>query len=105
VDGNYSVKTGYQAIMDWNKDKERDVPSTSNTQEDIWQKIWALNVPLSTVTYYGESSSKLCQLRIIFLRKESDVTLCALDVIIRWKLYTTLSLTVNGQNKCGLALA
>jgi hypothetical protein len=45
LDGNYTVKTGYQAIMEWENNKTRDSPSTSASQDDIWQKVWALNVP------------------------------------------------------------
>jgi hypothetical protein len=31
--------------MEWDNNKARDSPSTSTNQDDIWHKIWALNVP------------------------------------------------------------
>jgi hypothetical protein len=45
MDGNYTVKVGYQAIMEWERDKAKDSPSSSTQQDDIWHKLWALNVP------------------------------------------------------------
>ncbi|KAK2355972.1 Ribonuclease H superfamily protein [Trifolium repens] len=45
MDGNYNVKVGHQAIMEWERDKAKDSPSSSTQQDDIWHKLWALNVP------------------------------------------------------------
>jgi hypothetical protein len=43
-DGNYSVKSGYQAIMQW-KESNQNTASTSNQSSRLWDRIWKLNVP------------------------------------------------------------
>jgi hypothetical protein len=50
-DGNYSVKSGYQAIQDWKA--ETQGPSTSNTTnlKPMWKKIWKLKIPPKYATF------------------------------------------------------
>jgi hypothetical protein len=47
-DGNYTVKNGYQAIIEWNNNASRDpsgAPSNSGTSNTIWEAMWQYNVP------------------------------------------------------------
>ncbi|GAU49883.1 hypothetical protein TSUD_408220 [Trifolium subterraneum] len=44
-DGNYTVKTGYQAIIDWEKDNQQDRASSSTTNNEHWNMLWKLKVP------------------------------------------------------------
>jgi hypothetical protein len=45
MDGSYTVKDGYQAIMNWGKEGNNGSASTSTLHEEIWGKLWKLNVP------------------------------------------------------------
>jgi hypothetical protein len=47
-DRNYLVKNGYQTIMDWGNNANRDSTSTSDTSNDIRETLWQYNVSLST---------------------------------------------------------
>ncbi|MCI38055.1 hypothetical protein A2U01_0059283 [Trifolium medium] len=40
LDGNYSVKSGYQAIMEWGDISDVNTANSSNTCEEIWKMIW-----------------------------------------------------------------
>jgi hypothetical protein len=40
--GNYSVKSGYKAIREW-QNQNSPVPSTSNSAASVWKKIWTLH--------------------------------------------------------------
>jgi hypothetical protein len=44
-DGNYTVKSGYQAIQDWKEGSKG--PSTSNNlnTNPVWKKLWNLKIP------------------------------------------------------------
>jgi hypothetical protein len=44
-DGNYSVKSGYHAIMEWNDYDTTAATSSHNDMETRWKKIWSLAVP------------------------------------------------------------
>jgi ribonuclease HI len=44
-DGNYTVKTGYKAIMEWAQNSNSDLPGSSGLSTDIWDKLWQLKVP------------------------------------------------------------
>jgi hypothetical protein len=44
-DGNYSVKSGYHAIMEWKKDKIDTATSSHDDEETKWKKLWSLVVP------------------------------------------------------------
>ncbi|KAK2373667.1 hypothetical protein QL285_074691 [Trifolium repens] len=44
-DGNYTVKIGYQAIMDWRDHFDNNNVSSSSNYNNIWGKIWKLRVP------------------------------------------------------------
>jgi hypothetical protein len=44
-DGNYTVKIGYQAIMEWRDYADNNNASSSSNYNDIWGKIWKLKVP------------------------------------------------------------
>jgi hypothetical protein len=54
MDGSYTVKDGYQAIMNWGKEGNNGSASTSTLHEEIWGKLWKLNFLLSTAIFYGE---------------------------------------------------
>jgi hypothetical protein len=41
-DGNYTVKTGYKAISQWN-DSRQDGPSNRDIFSKVWNKVWSLN--------------------------------------------------------------
>ncbi|GAU41445.1 hypothetical protein TSUD_98410 [Trifolium subterraneum] len=45
LDGNYSVKSGYQAIMNWVESTTTNTTSSSAMSNNIWQILWKLNVP------------------------------------------------------------
>ncbi|GAU49902.1 hypothetical protein TSUD_139580 [Trifolium subterraneum] len=45
MDGNYSVKSGYKAIMDWGINTDANKANSSNNPKDFWPKLWNLNVP------------------------------------------------------------
>ncbi|MCI45418.1 hypothetical protein A2U01_0066657, partial [Trifolium medium] len=45
MDGNYSVKTGYLAIMEWAENSNLNSVGSSSTYNNIWQVIWKLNIP------------------------------------------------------------
>ncbi|GAU40964.1 hypothetical protein TSUD_187210 [Trifolium subterraneum] len=45
IDGNYTVKSGYHAIMEWGQYSDVNKASSSNKLEEIWTMIWKLNVP------------------------------------------------------------
>jgi ribonuclease HI len=45
TDGNYTVKAGYQAIMEWEDNSDVDRASTSNQNTDNWKNLWKLNIP------------------------------------------------------------
>ncbi|MCI43681.1 hypothetical protein A2U01_0064919, partial [Trifolium medium] len=36
LDGNYTVKTGYTAIKDWEEHSSSNIASSSGTPNDIW---------------------------------------------------------------------
>ncbi|MCI14443.1 hypothetical protein A2U01_0035574 [Trifolium medium] len=40
LDGNYIVKSGYQAIKDWEEHSNIDIASSSTTTNDNWKNIW-----------------------------------------------------------------
>jgi hypothetical protein len=87
LDGNYTVKTGYKAIMEWAQNSNSDLPSSSGLSTDIWDKLWQLNwCLLNRATSYGESLMGLSQSRKIYFKKGSGVTLYAPDVIAMLKL-------------------
>jgi hypothetical protein len=44
-DGNYSVKSGYHAIMEWNDYDTTAATSSHNDMETRWKKLWSLAVP------------------------------------------------------------
>jgi hypothetical protein len=44
-DGLYSVKSGYQAIMEWNDNKTGQSTSSYNGTNTRWKKLWSLDVP------------------------------------------------------------
>ncbi|PNX98065.1 ribonuclease H [Trifolium pratense] len=44
-DGHYSVKSGYQAIMEWAKNSDNNNATSSNSSMEIWKVLWKLNVP------------------------------------------------------------
>jgi hypothetical protein len=44
-DGNYSVKSGYHAIMEWNESDTATSTSSHNDAETRWKKLWSLAVP------------------------------------------------------------
>jgi hypothetical protein len=45
IDGTYTVKSGYQAIKDWNSDSIGSSTSPTNNPNPTWQKLWKLRVP------------------------------------------------------------
>jgi hypothetical protein len=45
LDRNYLVKNGYQTIVDWSNNANRDSTSTSGTSNDIRETLWQYNVP------------------------------------------------------------
>ncbi|GAU44440.1 hypothetical protein TSUD_129340 [Trifolium subterraneum] len=45
LDGNYSVKYGYHAIMEWGNTNDVNNAHTSSSCEEIWKFLWKLNVP------------------------------------------------------------
>jgi hypothetical protein len=44
-DGNYTVKSGYQAIQDWKVGNKGPSTSDTNNNNPIWQKLWKLKIP------------------------------------------------------------
>jgi hypothetical protein len=44
-DGLYSVKSGYQAIMDWNTNTSSKTSCSHNGTDTRWKKLWSLDVP------------------------------------------------------------
>lgn len=40
--GNYTVKSGYEALQSW-KNNSNPGPSTSSQNNNIWKKLWALH--------------------------------------------------------------
>jgi hypothetical protein len=44
-DGIYSVKSGYQAIMEWQNNNQTQSSSTHNEDNPKWKKLWKLFVP------------------------------------------------------------
>jgi hypothetical protein len=44
-DDNYTVKSGYQAIKDWNNDSMSLSTSRINTPNPMWQKLWKQRIP------------------------------------------------------------
>ncbi|GAU48572.1 hypothetical protein TSUD_137570 [Trifolium subterraneum] len=45
MDGNYTVKTGYQAIIEWEGEKQQDRACSSNIDYEHWNMLWKLKVP------------------------------------------------------------
>jgi hypothetical protein len=45
-DGNYYVKTGYHAIIEWEETSNTNLASSSGSMNDMWVKLWKLQVPL-----------------------------------------------------------
>ncbi|GAU47065.1 hypothetical protein TSUD_302670 [Trifolium subterraneum] len=45
MDGNYTVKSGYQAIIEWEGEKQQDKASSSNIDNEHWNMLWQLKVP------------------------------------------------------------
>jgi ribonuclease HI len=45
MDGNYTVKDGYQAIMDWSEEGNNGAASSSTFHAEIWSNLWKINVP------------------------------------------------------------
>jgi hypothetical protein len=45
-DGNYTVRSGYHALMDWNYAKKNQTkPSSNSARHTNWKKLWQLNNP------------------------------------------------------------
>jgi hypothetical protein len=44
-DGIYSVRSGYQAIMEWQNNNQTHSSSTHNEDNPKWKKLWKLCVP------------------------------------------------------------
>lgn len=44
-DGNYSVKSGYQAIIDWQNSSQNQPSSSHHEDNPRWKKFWKLDVP------------------------------------------------------------
>jgi hypothetical protein len=44
-DGEYTVKSGYQAIKDWNEDNNNPSTSYTNKPNPTWQKLWKMKIP------------------------------------------------------------
>jgi hypothetical protein len=45
LDGHYTVKAGYHAIIDWATAPEYRGGSSSHSPNEVWDKLWQLNVP------------------------------------------------------------
>jgi hypothetical protein len=45
MDGSYTVKDGYQAIMNWGEEGNNGSTSSSTLHDAIWGRLWKLNVP------------------------------------------------------------
>jgi hypothetical protein len=50
TDGNYSVKSGYQAIQDWKEDTKGPNTSSNHHPNPIWTKLWRLKIPPKYIT-------------------------------------------------------
>jgi ribonuclease HI len=49
-DGNYTVKSGYQAIQDWKEGSRGPSTSVTNNNNLFWQKLWKLKIPPKHIT-------------------------------------------------------
>ncbi|MCH79708.1 ribonuclease H protein, partial [Trifolium medium] len=45
MDGNYYVKSGYQALMSWSNSSTNGPKNSSKSSDDIWKMLWQLSVP------------------------------------------------------------
>jgi ribonuclease HI len=44
-DGSYTVRSGYQAILDWKDMASSDANGSAHSQNPIWKKLWSLKIP------------------------------------------------------------
>jgi hypothetical protein len=44
-DGIYSVKSGYQAVMEWNYQNQEQAPSNYYDKDPVWKYLWKLKIP------------------------------------------------------------
>jgi hypothetical protein len=45
MDGHYTVKAGYHAMMEWEKTSDVNTAISSNPSNELWDNLWNLNVP------------------------------------------------------------
>ncbi|GAU30599.1 hypothetical protein TSUD_392900 [Trifolium subterraneum] len=57
-DGNYTVRSGYHAQMEWESSRSQQAQASNNSNNSRnWQKLWKLEVPPKQTHHYGESST------------------------------------------------
>jgi hypothetical protein len=45
IDGNYTVKSGYQVISQWKENDNTALANTLGHENELWKKLWKLKVP------------------------------------------------------------
>jgi hypothetical protein len=100
-DGEYTVKSGYQAIKDWNEASNNPSTSINNSPNPIWQKLWNLKIPPNIAPLSGASLTTLYQSPTISERGASTATPYATDVTTPLRIKLMCSVNAYGLSKYG----
>jgi hypothetical protein len=69
LDGHYTVKAGYHAIIDWATTSESCGIGPSHSPNDIWDKLWQLNVPPKHVNLVWRALKDVIPVKTNLFRK------------------------------------
>jgi hypothetical protein len=90
TNGHYTVKPGYQTIMELSNSNIINPTTSDNSNPDQrWTKLWKLRVSPKQLIFYGESSTIQSPSRKSVSQKVSWVTLSVLRAIMLLNPYNT----------------
>jgi hypothetical protein len=104
-DGNYTVKSGYNAIIDWESNNNEQGSSNLYSRHDTnWSKFWKLQNPPKQLHLIWRTLHNALPVKANLITRGIIVIPCVPDVTKARKQWIMYSSIVNGLKKSGSAL-